>query len=167
MNLPSQSLREPPRKRSLRGVPLSKRLELQSIHRRTGCIEWTGYRNAYGYGQMTVGKASKKAHRVAWEVANGQAIPAGRVVMHACDNPACINPAHLSLGSLAENAADRDAKGRHRPLPGEANGNAKLTDEQVLAIRRSSGTLKATAAEYGVHLSLIHLIRKRKAWAHL
>jgi hypothetical protein len=73
------------------------------------CLPWAGRRDEDGYGHF--GK-SGSAHRLAWEDANGQRIPPGLVVMHTCDNPPCINPAHLVLGAIADNNRDRHAKGR-------------------------------------------------------
>jgi hypothetical protein len=83
----------------------------------TGCWQWTGYKNHLGYGRANVtlerGKAKLMAvHRLAWMHHCGP-VPAGQVVMHICDNPACINPAHLQLGTQADNLADMRAKGRH------------------------------------------------------
>jgi hypothetical protein len=77
------------------------------------CIEWSGHKNSYGYGQTgTMRFGNRKAHRWAWEKFFGP-IPAELHVLHRCDNPACINPAHLFLGTHQENMRDRDLKGRH------------------------------------------------------
>src|SRR5262245_50788047 len=79
-----------------------------------GCYEWLGKRDKQGYGAIHTGPGKKmqQAHRTAWELAWG-AIPAGLVVMHkVCDNPSCVNVAHLQLGTWADNAADMAAKGR-------------------------------------------------------
>src|SRR5690349_955039 len=78
----------------------------------TGCREWTGSRNDHGYGQLRVNGRLVKAHRFAWELANGP-IPQGSDVMHGCDNPPCCNPEHLSLGGASENGQDMAQKGRH------------------------------------------------------
>jgi len=93
----------------------------------------------------------------------------GRDLLHACDNPPCCNPAHLRPGTHLDNMLDMRRKGRavDTPSPGERNGQAKLTEDQVLAIRRSNLKLKELAAIYGVHFSTIHLIKSRKKWKHI
>jgi len=76
------------------------------------CHEWRGHRIKWGYGGFKVGRQVRKAHRVAYELANGP-IPEGALVLHSCDNPPCCNPAHLSLGSQVGNMADKRARGRN------------------------------------------------------
>ena len=105
-----------PVRKVVRG-PLEKRLRGHlKIDAETGCHIWTGRRDANGYGHIGVQEPGqrqvhRRAHRVAWELANGP-IPEGLVVMHMCDNPACCNPEHMRLGTRADNARDRAAKGR-------------------------------------------------------
>ena len=84
------------------------------------CWPWLGYRNRNGYGHMRVGNNVRLyAHRVSWELHYGK-IPDGMLVCHRCDNPPCVNPLHLFLGSHADNHADRNAKGRQ--ARGERHG---------------------------------------------
>lgn len=80
----------------------------------TPCIEWTGYRDRQGYGRRSIRRRLFLVHRLAWEEANGP-IPDDLCVLHACDNPPCMNPEHLFLGTRADNNADMDAKGRRIP----------------------------------------------------
>jgi hypothetical protein len=80
-----------------------------------GCHIWRGRRNARGYGVLQLSGIQWLAHRLAWVAANRQAIPAGKIICHHCDVPACINPDHLFLGTKADNTADMHAKGRARP----------------------------------------------------
>jgi hypothetical protein len=78
------------------------------------CWVWTGARGANGYGFVSGYSFTERfAHRLAWTMANGP-IPEGKWVLHTCDNPPCVNPAHLFLGSAKDNAQDRDRKGRDR-----------------------------------------------------
>ena len=77
-----------------------------------GCWEWDGWRSAAGYGRLYYRGTSKAAHRLSWELANGRPIPKGSVVLHACDNPPCVRPDHLSVGSHSDNAKDAIGKGR-------------------------------------------------------
>ena len=89
------------------------------------------------------------------------------VVRHACDNPGCINPNHLSVGTMKDNMADRDSRGR-RDVRGEQIGTSKLTAKEVLEIRAESKlSLREMGEKYGVDKSNIWQIRAGKAWRHL
>jgi hypothetical protein len=130
----------------------------------TGCWLWTGVTNGR-YGNVTRDGKRLLAHRHAYERAFGP-IPDGAVVMHACDTPLCVRPAHLSLGTQADNLADARGKRRLR-LDGTYNPAAKLTPEQVIAIRADTRTQRVIAAEYGCSQPLVAAIKARKVWAHL
>lgn len=93
-----------------------------STNRETDCWEWTKTHDKDGYGWINIEKRKDRAHRIAWIIINGS-IPAGMCVLHHCDNPPCINPAHLWLGTRRDNTHDRMAKGR----PGGAPVKDSLT----------------------------------------
>lgn len=131
-----------------------------------GCWPWIGYVNHDGYGRF--GKTFTLAHRAVWEMVNGP-IPPGAVIRHSCDNPLCCNPDHLLSGSHADNVADKCA--RNRQAKGESNGQAKLSAEAVLAIRREYVprvvTQKDLARRHGVTESMVQKIVLGKYWKHL
>jgi hypothetical protein len=117
------------------------------------CWPWPGSRSAKGYGRVNAGGQSMFAHRLAFELANSTLVPHGQVVMHSCDNPPCCNPAHLRIGTYADNSADMVAKGRSANTRGERSGKAKLTDAQVADLRRRYAAgefLTALARELGI-----------------
>jgi len=132
------------------------------------CWEWTGGRFHYGHGAFKAGGKTSGAHRFAWAIANGP-IPPGMFVCHHCDNPPCVNPAHLFVGTQADNDGDRTAKGRD--ARGEAHGMAKLTDGDVAEIRRlykSAGLLQREIGRlYGVDPTMVSLIVRRRNWKHV
>lgn len=76
------------------------------------CWEWTGYKDKDGYGRLTVNRKDLRAHRVAWELHHGKSIPPGLQLLHKCDNPSCVNPAHLIPGTSIDNVHDSIRKGR-------------------------------------------------------
>lgn len=134
------------------------------------CWLWTGAIETGDYGCFLVNGTAQRAHRVAWELAYGE-IPTGLHVCHRCDVRLCVNPWHMFLGTNAENMADRNRKGRQAHSRGELSGNAKLTTEDVLQIRklhRAGGlTLKEIAEPLGICASHVLRIAKGKSWEHL
>lgn len=137
------------------------------------CWLWTGRARAgFGYGML--GRGGRQAgmvgaHRVSWEIHEGP-IPDGMSVLHRCDNPACVNPAHLFLGTQTDNMADAWSKGRRRvpPSQGERNGRARLTVVDAALIRaayKRGMTQTALAGRFGVPQTHISRIVRNKAWA--
>lgn len=133
-----------------------------------GCWEWLGNRNYAGYGVVNVKFTKQMAHRVSYMLSRG-AIPKGISVLHRCDNPGCVRPDHLFLGTQADNNADMLAKGRARggSLAGIINPKAKLTERQVRAIRRSSAMGIDLARKYGVTPANISDVRNGHTWRHV
>lgn len=129
----------------------------------TGCWLWTAATSPSGYGQFKFRGQRAFAHRVSWIINVGE-IPDGLCILHKCDTPACINPAHLFLGTVLDNNADRHKKGRSGSAKGETNGQSKLTRESVLAIRESSDGANMLAAKYGVARRVIWGIRTGRMW---
>lgn len=141
----------------------------------SGCWLWTGApgdSSATGqYGRFRIAGVQWKAHRAAWRLYRGD-IPSGQHVLHHCDNPACVNPAHLFLGTNDDNVADRVRKGRSggESRPGEAHPLHKLHASDVRSIRAryAAGEKgRALASEFSVHPATISEIVSRKKWTHL
>jgi len=127
-----------------------------------GCWIWTaGVSNHYG--RFSVGRKTFSAHRFAFELTNGP-IPLGLYVCHTCDNPLCVNPAHLFLGTHTDNMNDRNVKGR---MARGITNRAKLTEPDVLQIRASADSVSDLSYNFGVSPQHIRLILSRKAWAHI
>jgi hypothetical protein len=100
------------------------------------CWPWTGTDGGDGYGVIVQGrKGNIRAHRLMWLIAHGP-IPNGLFVCHHCDNPSCVNLNHLFLGTVSDNAQDMVRKRRNKPMLGELHGCSKLTNEQVISIRK-------------------------------
>jgi hypothetical protein len=135
-----------------------------------GCLLWTACTYPFGHGQFRLHGRLVRAHRFAWESVNGP-IPDGLCVLHQCDVPRCVNPAHLFLGTQLDNIADRDAKGRQARQQGEACGKSKLTEVQVYSIRSyiADGVLLQyeIADMFNVTTGAIGHIKTRRTWSHL
>jgi DNA-binding MarR family transcriptional regulator len=134
-----------------------------------GCWEWSGSKDKDGYGRMRIGgRKTARAHRVAWAIAHSD--PGRLLVCHHCDNPACVRPDHLFLGTVLDNNRDRKTKGRPNGSPGEKSGHAKLTEAQVLDlvdVYRAGGVRQQDlAARFGVSQGAVHLILSGKNWKH-
>lgn len=157
-----------------------------AIDTESGCWNWQGERNRRGNYGLWHGRQSYQsrlwlAHRLMWTLVNGE-IPQGMCVCHKCDNPACVYPLHLFIGTQADNSHDRDRKGRQRSATGESHGSkthpervakgeshpmAVLNWDSVREIRRRlelGHTGVSLAKEFGVSTTNISDIRKRRIW---
>jgi hypothetical protein len=130
----------------------------------TGCWEWSGFRNACGYGLFWLNGRQRRVHKFTLERKLGRKFEPLEVTRHMCHNPCCCNPDHLEVGTANDNMQDKVRAGRQ--LKGEENGASKLTNEQVAEIRAFQGmhTCKELSEMYGVHsvhISRIHNNRTR------
>lgn len=169
------------------GVNRDGPLPDQTVSSYTGlscCWEWIKARTPRGYGTIRVNGLQTGAHRLSYIIHFGD-IPPRLVVCHRCDNPSCVNPEHLFCGTVLTNVRDMDAKGRRdrfagarglqarpesRPR-GESHKNARLTSQQVLAIRdawkNKDSSQTELASAHGVSIATISLIVRNKLWQHL
>ena len=149
---------------------------------------WRGGADSDGYGMFWMNGRTGRAQRAAWEIANGP-IPAGLFVCHHCDNPPCVNPAHLFLGTPKENTVDMASKGRrasHVPVSpsgdrwhelhdatqtrGSGVANAKLAENAIRDIRArvaAGESRESVGADYGIARSTVHGIVRRLSWKHV
>jgi hypothetical protein len=137
------------------------------VEKETGCVEWQGAKIPDGYGVMRFLGKHILAHRFSFLLHGGE-IPEGKYLCHRCDNPACVNPAHLFVGTQTDNMQDAMKKGRHRPPPlGENHHRAKLTEEKVRLIRkmRAEGVSQQKIAEFiGTPQTNISAILRGRTW---
>jgi hypothetical protein len=141
-----------------------KRVDIRSDEE---CWNWIGSKTSQGYGRIFISYKRCWAHRISFELTYGP-IPEGKVILHQCDNPSCVNPSHLSIGTQGENIADMDKKGRRNPPKAEKHGRAKLTWGQVREIRRRyvRGQVRQLdlALEFGVNQGTIGNIVRGEGW---
>ena len=138
------------------------------------CWKWQGAKSVQGYGVLNINRKAFKAHRYSWILHFGE-IPNDLFICHKCDNPSCVNPDHLFLGTNSDNMKDMREKGRsckgEAHAPGEINGQSKLTKKEVIKIRNLYVTGKYTQKHLGelfnVHNSQISNIVRRKHWKHV
>lgn len=133
-----------------------------------GCCEWTGAKIPDGYGSLQVCYKHTLAHRFSYEITIGP-IPKGLYVLHKCDNPACVNPDHLFIGTQKDNVQDCISKGRftRSDRRGEKCPTSKLTEKDVIYIRQSNLLQRELAEHFGVTRQAIGDIRSRRNWSHV
>lgn len=147
------------------------------VRKSDGCWRWLGQTDKDGYGNMTCrfpgGRIYGRTHRIVWKLAHGS-IPRDLLVLHTCDNPPCVNPEHLYLGTHLENVRDRVLRNRQTNLGrhgnharGENHGRAKLTNDQARTIksRLSQGESPGSLAkEFGISCAAVWQIRQGNNW---
>jgi len=129
------------------------------------CVSHAKQKQRGNYPIITRYNKNYRLSRWILECELGEKVPEGMFVLHSCDNPECINPEHLSIGTPKENTQDMIKKGR-KPI-GESVKNSKLKEDQVLEIRKDSRSLKQIAKSYGVSKKTILLIKQRRTWKHI
>lgn len=143
----------------------------EKVDRSGECWFWTGCINNSGYGQFSLDGWMQKAHRIAWILTNGP-IPSGTghhgtCVCHRCDNPLCVRPEHLFLGTHDDNMRDKKAKHRQGNQRGMANGRRKLSEDQVRDIRADPRTQQSIASDYGLGQSQVSRIKRGEHWPRI
>ena len=134
------------------------------IDPQTQCWNWQGHKDRDGYGQWCWHGQVWLVHRFSAMLHIGD--PKGMFVNHHCDNPSCVNPLHLYLGTPQDNMDDKVQRGRQSK--GSTHSNSKLSEQDVLDIRADTiSFLRVLSAQYKVSMSTISLIRRRKSWTHI
>lgn len=131
------------------------------------CWLWTGMKNEKGYGEIRIKYRTVFAHRLSFALHFGET-PEGLCVLHRCDQPSCVRPDHLFLGTRKQNRADCLSKNRHSK--GENSGVSKLTSQQILeirALRLKNVRIVEIAKKFGIGNSQVSRIAKRTTWTHL
>ncbi len=137
----------------------------RQVNKTNTCWNWTGYQKPpWGYGQLHFNGRTAYAHRFSYLYHFGE-LPTGLCVCHTCDNPQCVNPEHLFLGTRKDNLQDMARKNRRK---GEGNGCNKLTEQDVLYMRGlSSPNVINLSKQFNVHVQTVYAILYRKNWTHI
>jgi hypothetical protein len=133
------------------------------------CWEWLGVKSHQGYGNFTFNNHPVRAHRFSWEL-HGGTIPEGLLVCHHCDNPSCVNPLHLYVGTHVDNNNDTIKRGRNIDRKGSKHPCSVVTEKIALEIRSKSKqgqTGQELSREYGLCEATISNIKNRKSWTHI
>ena len=154
--------------RPKKGITFWDRVYSQT-ERNGACLIFTGCRDECGYGRINRDGKLVRLHREVWKQAHGT-IPPGRVIMHTCDQPPCIEISHLVMATQYLNIKDMDAKGRRRTLIGSEHGNSVLIESDIPKIRarllRGEPCVNI-ARDYGVSEGMIRHIKKGRSWTHV
>lgn len=138
------------------------------------CWPWLGKPDHDGYGRIREGgkdTQSRPAHRISWEIANGQKMPADKLACHSCSTAICVNPKHIYPGTYLDNGQDCARAGREKEQRGSKHALTKLTEADVLAMRTAvangEATGRALALRYGIRESTVSYILAGKTWQHV
>lgn len=134
--------------------------------KKSECIEFTGAKDTKGYGRIGYKNKTYLTHRLSYILTVGE-IEDGLFACHKCDNPSCINPAHIFLGTTQDNTRDMMLKGRSQKKRGEENSRAKLTADIIKAIREDNRKHKDIADEYGISLGYVSTLKSKVTWRHV
>lgn len=149
----------------IKARPIEERF-FEKVKKTRTCWLWTASLNSNGYGQINLNPGTGKAHRVSWEIHVGK-IPKGIGVLHKCNNPICVNPYHLYLGTQADNVRDMFESGRNPNLKGSRSGRSKITEKQAIYIRNSKKRVRDLAIQFKLDRSTICNIKSKKIWSHI
>lgn len=154
--------------KQLHGASLTDRFLHYTTKSERGCWVWSGSLDRNGYGRLNIKNRPELAHRLSWVLHKGEISPSDHV-LHTCDNPRCVRPDHLFLGDQAANNADMISKGRHSPgvSRGVDHGCARLSEDDIRAIRASTEAPQVLAAKFGLSRRHVRDIISRKVWRHL
>ena len=133
------------------------------VNKSCGCWLWTSYSHVRGYGHFCIDGVTLRANRISYTLANSD--PGELNVNHTCDNPCCVNPDHLWIGTQQEGMDDKVAKSRQDK--GETHANHILTEKQAKKILESNESYTALGKKYGVHLRTISDLKQGRTWRHL
>lgn len=159
----------------LEHVPSLEERFWSKVNKSNGCWNWTAWKDPHGYGRFLIKRYDHVfAHRMAWALSRGTTeLPhSSQLVCHHCDNPSCVRPEHLFLGTNADNMADKVRKGRNRTgnSVGESNGHAKLTEKDVVELRAlysRKTPVREIAEQFGVSKAHVYQIVTGVSWAHV
>lgn len=149
------------------GTPFERFQTKYRVSKKTGCWNWTASLSDTGYGYFYFPpKNMVSAHKAAWKLYRGST--KGLHVLHDCDNPRCVNPEHLKLGTHQDNMRDRDSRGRQYDRAGSKNGRAKINGKAVRSIRRDGRAPRFMILDYPeISFSTLQNIRHGRTWKHV
>lgn len=148
---------------------LSRFMTMVAVKDSFECWEWTGNKPDGRYGHFSVRGKIVKAHRWIYELCCGP-IPEGMVIRHKCDNPSCVNPRHLTIGTHQDNINDRQERGRYADRQGEKHPLRKISEADVHDIRRAAElgeSHRSIAERFRIGSQQVGKIVRRENWGHI